>query len=1084
MSTLLWLTNAASGLGTGKLAMQDSGPGAASTTAITNTAASGTNIVVTQTAGGTALSWWYRVGAAITISGLVGVNVRGLESNALANAGAGILIERYNAAATTLVSTIVADTTIPATISEYTTADAVKTTSFTPTSTAIAAGEWIKVTLKVRNVGTMATGYTVTNTYNGPTSGAAGDTFISFTETLPPYPAGAWSAKLPKLTSSLTPTQLNSGAWGTGSLPRLAAQLPADYQPYVRQSAGAESNTSGTTLAAALPRALTPGSTLVATFGVFSTDGTTVPTITDTRGLNWVYLGNAFLGGTFNENIGFFYARNPSSSDITTVTSTYGAATTPRTLVVHEVANLDPGVTPIISFPAGQSNASTTPKAPAITTGTTTFTVTAGAGGTSTPLRVGTGAILDYWGPLSWFAVEHSTARKGTVQPGFAQTGTSTCFVAAVTFRAAPWPGSPVIAAVGTPVHAASPTVAIPVAGAPAAGAKVLVWVSAAWPDLASHFSTDITIAGFTWAGSGNSVDATSTRQTAAFYRNSDGTDSGTYALTVAGNGAANVVVDAVAQLLAYPGSYVPVGTPFSGAGINFIGGISLAGGAASSGSAISPAGWPAERAEVFAWSPSQPAVTSGGQLVWDSNLASSSITLDSTAVVDIDGFSATYTPADGTSDVQGGFVHLINGVAPVVGTLAATLPTLVGSLGELIGGVVAARLPVTTGALTAAAANSGALAGQLASVLTGSLPASQVNAAVLAVTLPLATSSISGTVASGVTLQAVLPTLTGVLSGTMTDPGVTSASKLPLLTTALAPGMWNNGVWGGKLASALTNQTTATQANSGVVAGQFPLLTCSLFSGNVVGAFAAQVPLLTGVLTATMKVSGVTTPKLPVATAVVTGLATNSGVWGGRIASVLTSQTTLYQANPAVVAGQVASVLTATITGTVNIPGVVAGALPLLTGQIDNTNHGFFAASLPLLTTQLTLTSANNDGVLVLGLPLLMGTFSGGPFYPGGLDAELPGPLVATLTGLSTDKAVLHARLPKLRGHLTAVSHGAHVDISITPGTTRVYGIDAGTTRFRVFVTPATTRYDATKAGPTHTGVSAGNTRIQRGPR
>ena len=50
-----------------------------------------------------------------------------------------------------------------------------------PTSTAMAVGERIKVTLKVRNVGTMAAG-TVTNSYDGPAAAATGDTYVTFTE--------------------------------------------------------------------------------------------------------------------------------------------------------------------------------------------------------------------------------------------------------------------------------------------------------------------------------------------------------------------------------------------------------------------------------------------------------------------------------------------------------------------------------------------------------------------------------------------------------------------------------------------------------------------------------------------------------------------------------------------------------------------------------------------------------------------------------------------------------------------------------------------------------------------------------------
>lgn len=182
MPTQLFLRTISSTLGgAGQLALSQQ-RGGVSTNAVTNAVASGTNIVVTSTAGGTALSWFSEpLPEAFTLTGTCTVNIRGLESANAVNAGRGILIERTNNAGT-VQSSIVADTTVPATIAEYTTADTANA-AFTPTvtSTTFASGDRIKVTLKVRNVGTMAAG-TVTNTYNGPTAGAAGDTFITFSQ--------------------------------------------------------------------------------------------------------------------------------------------------------------------------------------------------------------------------------------------------------------------------------------------------------------------------------------------------------------------------------------------------------------------------------------------------------------------------------------------------------------------------------------------------------------------------------------------------------------------------------------------------------------------------------------------------------------------------------------------------------------------------------------------------------------------------------------------------------------------------------------------------------------------------------------
>lgn len=183
MPTQLFLRSLASNLaGAGQQSLSTL-RGTASTTAITTTVASGTNIGVTATAGGQALTWFSgEIAEAVTISGTVTVNIRGLESGAAVNAGRGILIERTNSAGT-VQSTVVALTGVPATIAEFTTADAANAAAtYTPTSTAMAVGDRLKITLSIRAAGgTMGAG-TATISYNGPTAAAAGDTFVTFTE--------------------------------------------------------------------------------------------------------------------------------------------------------------------------------------------------------------------------------------------------------------------------------------------------------------------------------------------------------------------------------------------------------------------------------------------------------------------------------------------------------------------------------------------------------------------------------------------------------------------------------------------------------------------------------------------------------------------------------------------------------------------------------------------------------------------------------------------------------------------------------------------------------------------------------------
>lgn len=150
-------------------------------TSVTNTTAGGTNITCTITGGGTALSWFSQpLTVGITISGTMGVQVFGFESANNVNAGAGILVERTDNSGTVL-SAIVNDIAFG---TEYLTGGAVRNNlSVTPTSTTMSAGDRIKVTVKVRNVGTMGAG-TVTNSYDGAVANNTGDAFIRFTENI------------------------------------------------------------------------------------------------------------------------------------------------------------------------------------------------------------------------------------------------------------------------------------------------------------------------------------------------------------------------------------------------------------------------------------------------------------------------------------------------------------------------------------------------------------------------------------------------------------------------------------------------------------------------------------------------------------------------------------------------------------------------------------------------------------------------------------------------------------------------------------------------------------------------------------
>ena len=154
--------------------------GRAAVSAVTTTVASGTSIQMTTTAGGQALQWFSGpITEAVTISGTVTPFLRGLESASTVNAQPGVLIQRCDNAGTVL-STIVPDTAFG---SEWGTTDGSRTGSITPTSTAMAVGERIRVVWTIRNAGTMGAG-SVTNTYNGPGPGLSGDNYVRFAENI------------------------------------------------------------------------------------------------------------------------------------------------------------------------------------------------------------------------------------------------------------------------------------------------------------------------------------------------------------------------------------------------------------------------------------------------------------------------------------------------------------------------------------------------------------------------------------------------------------------------------------------------------------------------------------------------------------------------------------------------------------------------------------------------------------------------------------------------------------------------------------------------------------------------------------
>ena len=183
MATTFIARNLASTLGGAGRLLLSQRYGRPAVSATTTTTVGGTDIQVTQTAGGQALVWFTEpIAEAVTISSTVTVRLSGRESATTVNAGGGVLIERCDNAGVVL-STIVVNSTVPATITEWGTGQSVRTGTYTPTSTSMAVGERIKVTFKVRNVGTMAAG-TVVNNYNDTSNSGSNNTEIVFTENI------------------------------------------------------------------------------------------------------------------------------------------------------------------------------------------------------------------------------------------------------------------------------------------------------------------------------------------------------------------------------------------------------------------------------------------------------------------------------------------------------------------------------------------------------------------------------------------------------------------------------------------------------------------------------------------------------------------------------------------------------------------------------------------------------------------------------------------------------------------------------------------------------------------------------------
>lgn len=117
--------------------------------------------------------------AAVTISGTITCNVWAAESDMNANVAINVFIERVGPTGAILSTVVKTARTTEVAI----TTRAANNFTATPTSTAFAKGDRIRIRIFGDDAGTMATAFSFNASYNGSSVAADGDTYVTFTET-------------------------------------------------------------------------------------------------------------------------------------------------------------------------------------------------------------------------------------------------------------------------------------------------------------------------------------------------------------------------------------------------------------------------------------------------------------------------------------------------------------------------------------------------------------------------------------------------------------------------------------------------------------------------------------------------------------------------------------------------------------------------------------------------------------------------------------------------------------------------------------------------------------------------------------
>jgi hypothetical protein len=161
---------------------------------VRNTAAGWTTpLQTTDTAGGTAVTWFTKQLQAFTLSGLVKVNIRAKESVSNSRAGIGIELARVDSDGTGATVWAYADMVqTSAGLYELTASEADWPGYLAAADLAFTNGQRVRLRLFVDDAAThaLATGQTVTTYYNGTSGGASGDTFVILPQTVAEFTGG------------------------------------------------------------------------------------------------------------------------------------------------------------------------------------------------------------------------------------------------------------------------------------------------------------------------------------------------------------------------------------------------------------------------------------------------------------------------------------------------------------------------------------------------------------------------------------------------------------------------------------------------------------------------------------------------------------------------------------------------------------------------------------------------------------------------------------------------------------------------------------------------------------------------------